>query len=596
MELYITTAIIFIGIFLFIKDYFSIDTTSILIMALFIVSGVLSPEEGFSGFNHPATITLGCMFVVSAAIFKSGIIDSFSDKIIRIAKINYVFALMIFCFSAALFSAFINDTAVVAILIPMALLVCRETGISPARLLIPISFSALFGGTCTLIGTSTNILVSGIAKNSGLEPFNMFEFTLPALCLLAIGLTYLIFVSPWLLPKRVEAHESGLTKKAENYLAEVVLSKESTDVDHSIVKSKLVGQYGAQILSIKRNNHRMYEINGATVLRAEDSMKILIDPQHLSELMDKGGYTLTGNKTNLLEAEKKNDNKDEKTIYEVMIPYGSTLAGRSLRQLNFRNIYYASVLALRHRKEIITQDFSNVVLKEGDMLLLYAAQKDIQALTSRKLMVVLSNYQAKKVNYKKAIPALLITLGVVLSAALNLTSILISAMIGSLLLVTTSILKPKEAYDAIEWKVIFMMAGVLSMGKALEKTGGSDVISQFIFEQIGDLNPRIILSLIFLITFLSTNVLSSKAAAALMAPIVISLAGALQLSEKPFLIGVMFACSLTFMTPVSYPTNTMVYGAGNYKFNDFLKFGTPLNFIIWIAASFIIPMFFPFEV
>ena len=596
MELYITTAIIFIGIFLFIKDYFSIDTTSILIMALFIVSGVLSPEEGFSGFNHPATITLGCMFVVSAAIFKSGIIDSFSDKIIRIAKINYVFALMIFCFSAALFSAFINDTAVVAILIPMALLVCRETGISPARLLIPISFSALFGGTCTLIGTSTNILVSGIAKNSGLEPFNMFEFTLPALCLLAIGLTYLIFVSPWLLPKRVEAHESGLTKKAENYLAEVVLSKESTDVDHSIVKSKLVGQYGAQILSIKRNNHRMYEINGATILRAEDSMKILIDPQHLSELMDKGGYTLTGNKTNLLEAEKKNENKDEKTIYEVMIPYGSTLAGRSLRQLNFRNIYYASVLALRHRKEIITQDFSNVVLKEGDMLLLYAAQKDIQALTSRKLMVVLSNYQAKKVNYKKAIPALLITLGVVLSAALNLTSILISAMIGSLLLVTTSILKPKEAYDAIEWKVIFMMAGVLSMGKALEKTGGSDVISQFIFEQIGDLNPRIILSLIFLITFLSTNVLSSKAAAALMAPIVISLAGALQLSEKPFLIGVMFACSLTFMTPVSYPTNTMVYGAGNYKFNDFLKFGTPLNFIIWIAASFIIPMFFPFEV
>ncbi|ADF53955.1 MAG: SLC13 family permease [Zunongwangia sp.] len=596
MELYITAAIIFIGIFLFIKDYFSIDTTSILIMALFIVSGVLSPEEGFSGFNHPATITLGCMFVVSAAIFKSGIIDSFSDKIIRIAKINYVFALMIFCFSAALFSAFINDTAVVAILIPMALLVCRETGINPSRLLIPISFSALFGGTCTLIGTSTNILVSGIAKKSGLEPFNMFEFTLPALCLLAIGLTYLIMVGPWLLPKRAGAHESGLTKEAQNYLAEVVLGKDSTDVDHAIVQSKLVSQYGAQILSIKRNHHRMYEINGDTILRAEDSMKILIDPQHLSQLMDKGGYTLIGDKTNLLESENKKDNKDEKTIYEVMIPYGSPLAERSLRQLNFRNIYYASVLALRHRKEIITQDFSNVVLKEGDMLLLYAAQKDIQALTSRKLMVVLSNYQAKKINYKKAIPALLITLGVVLSAALNLTSILISAMVGSLLLVTTSILKPKEAYDAIEWKVIFMMAGVLSMGKALEKTGGSELISQFIFEQIGDLNPSIILSLVFLITFLSTNILSSKAAAALMAPIVISLAGALQLSEKPFLIGVMFACSLTFMTPVSYPTNTMVYGAGNYKFNDFLKFGTPLNFIIWIAASFIIPVFFPFEV
>ncbi|WBL23016.1 MULTISPECIES: SLC13 family permease [unclassified Zunongwangia] len=596
MELYITTAIILIGIFLFIKDYFTIDTTSILIMALFIVSGVLSPEEGFSGFNHPATITLGCMFVISAAIFKSGIIESFSDRIISIAKINYVFALMIFCFSAALFSAFINDTAVVAILIPMALLVCRETGISPARLLIPISFSALFGGTCTLIGTSTNILISGIAKKSGLEAFNMFEFTLPALCLLAIGLAYIIIVGPLLLPKRAEAHESGLTKEAQSYLAEVFLKAESTDVDHSIGKSKLVSHYGAQVLSIKRKHHRVYEINGDTILRAEDSIKIIIDPQHLTELMEKGGYELIGDKANLLENEKSKDGKEQKQIYEVMIPYGSSLAERSLRQLNFRNIYYASVLALRHRKEIITQDVSNVILKEGDMLLVYASEKNIQTLLSRKLIVILSNYQTKKVNYKKAIPALLITLGVVLSAALNLTSILISAMIGGLLIVTTSILKPKEAYDAIEWKVIFMMAGVLSMGKALEKTGGSDVISQFIFDQIGGLDPRIILSLIFLITFLSTNVLSSKAAAALMAPIVISLSAALGISEKPLLIGVMFACSLTFMTPVSYPTNTMVYGPGNYKFNDFLKFGTPLNLIIWIAASFIIPIFFPFEI
>lgn len=197
-------------------------------------------------------------------------------------------------------------------------------------------------------------------------------------------------------------------------------------------------------------------------------------------------------------------------------------------------------------------------------------------------------------DYKKAIPALLIVIGVVSAAALNITSILISAMIGSLLLITLTILKPQEAYEAIEWKVIFMMAGVLSMGKALEKTGGSEIISQYIFESLGGLDPRWTLSLIFLITFLSTNVLSSKAAAALMTPIVISLAGAMQVSERPFLIGVMFACSLTFMTPVSYPVNTMVYAPGNYRFRDFLKFGTPLNFIVWVAASFLIPIFFPF--
>ena len=177
MTLYLTFAIIAIGIILFVKEYFSIDTTSIIIMSLFIVSGVLSPEEGFAGFNHPATITLGCMFVISAAIFKSGIIDGLSDKIIRLAKINYIFALITFCLTAAIFSAFINDTAVVAVLIPMALLVCRETDIPPSRLLIPISFSALFGGTCTVIGTSTNILVNSYATESGIEPLGMFEFS-----------------------------------------------------------------------------------------------------------------------------------------------------------------------------------------------------------------------------------------------------------------------------------------------------------------------------------------------------------------------------------------------------------------------------------
>ncbi len=604
MDLYLTVAIIGIGIILFIKDYFTIDTTSILIMALFIVAGVLTPEEGFSGFNHPATITLGCMFVISAAVFKSGIIDGLSTRIIKIAKINYLFALMSFCATAAVFSAFINDSAVVAILIPMALLVCRESGISPSKLLIPISFAALFGGTCTLIGTSTNILVSSYAEKSGLEAFGMFEFSLAGLCLLAIGMVYIFVLSPILLPKRETAEEAGLQKEAESYIAQIELLEENDDVDKTITKSKLINDYKAQILTIKRKHHRLYEINGETILRVNDTIKILINPQSLAKLQENEDYKVIGSEEEVKQAPrydsdkkeegKKKPQKEEKKIYEVMIPYGSDLAEKSLQQLNFRNIYYASVLAIKHRKETITQDVSNIILKEGDMMLLFASEKAIQELTSRKLVVSLSEYQGKKVDYKKAIPAVLITIGVVSAAAFNLTSILVSAMVGSLLIVTTAILKPKEAYEAIEWKVIFMMAGVLSMGNALEKTGGSDIISNFIFENLGNLDTRITLSLIFLITFLSTNVLSSKAAAALMTPIVISLADAMQVSEKPFLIGVMFACSLTFMTPVSYPVNTMVYAPGNYKFNDFLKFGTPLNFIIWIAASFIIPIFFPF--
>ena len=587
MDIYITIGIIAIGIFLFIKDYFSIDTTSILIMALFIVSGVLNPEEGFSGFNHPATLTLGCMFVVSAGVFKSGLINGLSSSIVKIARIHYIIALIVFCLISALFSAFVNDAAVVAILIPLALSVCRDTKIAPSKLLIPISFAALFGGTCTLIGTSTNILISSISEKSGLEPFGMFEFSLPALCLMCIGLIYLFVIAPLLLPKRNGGNSNEL-KIVEKYSAEIILLKGNGDINKSIEKSSLSINYNANIVSIQRNEGTVTIFDRNTILLENDKIKIIISPNKLGDLKSSSLFEIVGQK------ELEREQESSKILFETMIPIGSSLAGNSLKSTSFRNVYNCSVLAIRHRNEVVEEDLSEVIIKEGDLLLINGTKVEINELIKNKIVILLSELNVQKVNYKKAIPALIIAIGVVSAAAFHLTSILISSMIGCLLLVTTSILKPKEAYDAIEWKVIFMMAGVLSMGTALEKTGGADIISEFVFTYFGTFDPRITLSLIFLVTFLSTNILSSKATAALMAPIVIALSAAMQISEKPFLIAVMFACSLTFMTPVSYPTNTMVYAPGNYKFNDFLKVGTPLNIIIWIAASFIIPYFFPF--
>lgn len=585
MELYITLAIIGVGIFLFVKDYFSIDTTSILIMALFIVSGVLNPEEGFSGFNHPATLTLACMFVVSAAVFRSGLIDGLSTTIVKVAKIHYIIALIVFCIISALFSAFINDSAIVAILIPMALSVCRDVKIAPSKLLIPISFAALFGGSCTLIGTSTNILVSSIAEKKGLEPFGMFDFSLPALCLLGIGFLYLFIIAPFLLPKRFNENEKEIT--IEEYTVEIILGVGNNNINKKILKSDIDQQYQARIVSVIREMHPV-SLNEETVLEENDKLKIVISPNKLNELKSDKSYILSG------------DKKDEpldgepKKLYETMVPIGSDLAGNTLKKASFRSIYNCSVLGIRHRNELVQNNISEIMLREGDLLMIEATDDEISKLVNQKMVIVLSEHKEKKINFRKAIPALIIAIGVVSAAAFHLTSILISSMIGCLLLVTTSTIKPKEAYDSIEWKVIFMLAGVLSMGTALEKTGGAKLISSFVYTHFGDFDPRITLSLIFLVTFLSTNVLSSKATAALMVPIVLSLSSAMQISEKPFLIAVMFACSLTFMTPVSYPTNTMVYSSGNYKFSDFLKVGTPLNIIIWIAASLIIPYFFPF--
>ncbi len=520
MELYFTIAIIAIGIFLFVKDYFSIDTTSILIMALFIVTGVLSPEEGFSGFNHPATLTLGCMFVVSAAIFKSGLIDGLSHKIIRLAKIHYFIALILFCLISATFSAFINDTAVVALLIPMVLLVCRETGINPSRLMIPISFAALFGGTCTLIGTSTNLLVSGYAQQSGIEPFGMFEFTMPALCLLGIGLAYIFIVGPFLLPKRGVA-DTDMMQTSEKYIADITIIKGNKDIGRTIEKAKITNDFNGKILGVTRNGLSMDVFDRNTELRENDTLKVLIGPGKLAELKTNELYEIPGE-----DKASEHENAGKK-IYEMMIPTGSYLQGNSLKQMKFRSGYHSSVIAIRNRNETITYNISDVVLKEGDMLLVYGEKQNILAMVDQKILVLLSEYERTRIQYKKAIPALLIGIGVVAAAAFDLTSILISAMVGCILLVTTAIIKPKEAYEAIEWKVIFMMAGVLSMGTALEKTGGADIISDYAFSTLGTLDPRFTLSLIFLVTFLSTNVLSSKATAALMTPIVISLSAAM---------------------------------------------------------------------
>lgn len=603
MELYLTLGIIAVGIFLFVKEFFSIDTTSLLIMAMFIVTGVLSPEEGFSGFTHPATLTLGCMFVISAAIFKSGIIDGLSNKIIKLAKIHYIVALMVFTFVTGLFSAFVNDTAVVAIMIPMALLVCKETGIHPSKLLIPISFAACFGGACTLIGTGTNILISSYAQKSGLPEFGMFELTPVALVLAAIGFFYMFVIAPFLLPKRDKNNDATLIQQAEKYMAEIILTDSCPDINKKLNKTKLVVDYKIQLLTVIRGTTRIRDCSSDFVLEKNDILNVVISPENLINLKGTKGYSIQGDKLRENEAEEIDISPTESTkdipdnqrkIYEVLIPIGSSLSSKSLKELRFRDVYRSSVLAIRQRNEMIMQNISELKLKEGDMLLVYSTEKDIARLVAQHSVFMLSNYEKQKVNYKKAIPALLIAFGVIGAASLNITSILMSAMIGCLLLITTSILKPQEAYEAINWKVIFMIAGVLSMGNALESSGGSTLISGYIFEVMGDLDKRITLGLVFLITFLSTNIISGKATAGLMTPIVISLASALQISERPLLIAVMLACALTFMTPIANPTNTMVYAPGKYKFNDYLKVGTPLNIIIWIAATFLIPLFFPF--
>jgi di/tricarboxylate transporter len=557
-------------------------------MALFIVTGVLTPEEGFSGFNHPANLTLGCMFVISAAIFKSGLIDNLSKHVIRLARVTPHLALIILCLVTVFLSAFINDSAVIAVMIPVGLTVCRKAGINPSKIMMPLSFSALFGGTCTLIGTSTNILVSNIVFKKGLPELGMFEFTAPALLILIIGLTFIFLFSRYLLPAR-ESNEKQLLRESENYICEVELLLGNKDILQTIETCQLTTVHNVQILGIKRNKKEIMPIGRHTILMQGDVIKIMINPAQLAILRSEKFIRLKGEHKSLYFSKQPG-----RRIFELLIPADSPLSGKTLKEINFRNVYNASVIAIRHRDETITQKLSDLKLRDGDMVLVYGDDAEIRHVVEDNVMILLSDYTHSGIDYKKAIPAIIVAFLVITTAAMGAVDLLTAAMVGGLVLILLTTLSPKEAYEAIDWKVIFMVAGVLSMGTALEKTGGSELISQSIYQLLGHYTPHITLSLIFLITLLSTNILSSKATVALMTPIVIELAQAMHVNYKPMIIAVMFACSLTFMTPNSYTTNMMVFTPGNYKYTDYLRFGGPLNLIIWIAASLIIPWFFPF--
>jgi di/tricarboxylate transporter len=588
-EIAITLGIILLAVVLFVREAFSIDTVSILIMVLFMVTGILTPSEGFAGFNNSATITVGAMFVLSAAIYKTGALNGASVLLIKAGKTNYTIALLAIMLIAGLLSAFINDTAVVALLMPVTIEVARKTGISPSKLLMPLSFGALMGGVCTLVGTSTNILVSGIAEKQGLAPIGMFELTGVGIWFLGAGVLYMVVAGRFLMPDRQSGKNLSEDYEINKYLADVQLLASSQLVGKVVKKADLIQDVDLEILTIVRNGEVM-EVFDYTLLKANDILKVRCDVEKLKELEKKEGIKI------LKTGEENGDKSQEEVkLVEVMIRPNSVFDAKVLTHIRFRMVLAgASVMAIRSRKGILHSQLSETPLRAGDIILVRANPAQLQSIRQNKELLIISESEEKKTDVKRIIPTLLVVAGVITTAAMGWAPIVLSACVGVLVLIGLRFISPEEAYEAIEWKVIFMLAGVLSMGLALEKTGAAALIAHFITHTAGSFGPHIVLSMFFFITFMATNVMSNNASAALLAPVAIVTAQAMQVSERPFLLAVTFAASLSFMTPMGYQTNTMIYGPGNYRFVDYLKVGTPLNILLWILASILIPLYFPF--
>ena len=598
----IVVLIVLVGaVIMFATERYPVDVAAIVAMSVLVVTGVITPSQGVSGFSNSATITVAFMFILSAALFKSGAVVSIGNRIAQLFKFNFWLGILVTMITVGVISAFINNTPVVAIFIPILVgAAAQSTKLNVAKMLMPLSYASMFGGVCTLIGTSTNILVSSIAEDNHLEPFSMFEMTRMGLIFFGVGLIYMMTIGIRLIPNR--GMDNGLMKKfgMGEYLTEIVLLPNAPSVGKSIMKSPLVRKLDIDITEVNRKGQSFIMPSKDFVLEAGDVLKVRCNVEKIKALKAKEGVILKSDakfKSRDRSTSRKSDNRV--VFVEAVIAPNSPFEGRTVKDLGFRQRFGATVLAIRHRGELMREKVVNTTLRAGDTLLIEADKDQLHnlrqlELKGRNTFLIVTEVDLPDYRADKMWTVVLTLVGVIAFASLNILPIMMAAIIGSMFLVLTKCISMDEAYNAIDWKVIFLLAGALSLGVAMYESGTAAIISSFIIDVIGSLGPVAVLSAMYIITSILTETMSNNASAVLLAPIAVAAADQLGVDPRPFLMAITFAASSSFMTPVGYQTNTMIYGVGLYRFSDFMRVGTPLNLIFWVLATFLLPVFFPF--
>ncbi|MBD3638266.1 MAG: SLC13 family permease [Crocinitomicaceae bacterium] len=590
----ITLSVILIALILFITEIISVDVIAIGIMIILVLSGVITPEEGLDGFANEAVITVMTMFILSFAVIKSNVIDWIGPTITRMLKKGYATSIGGLSLLVGSMSAFVNNTPVVATFIPVISQSAKKANLPASRFLIPLSFVAMFGGMCTLIGTSTNMLVSGISSQNGLGDFSMFLFAPLGLIFMAVGVVYLMIFGKKLIREREDLTESGHQNQINNFLTEIRYSDLNSNKDFTISNLFKDSLKNLQILFVKRDNEEIESPDNEFVLKDGDVLLVRGDMERIKNIL-KNDYL------HVVEAmaEKKFPDQETKLI-ELILQPNSDILRKKIKNIDFYKKYNANVLAIRQRGKTKFQNLGEVTLRSGDVLLIQTSEKGYQSFVqyqrqSGSPFLILKETELARLDKRKLLISVLTIAGVISLAVTGITPIAIAALAGVILLSATQVITMEDAYKAIDWRVIFLLAGALSLEKAMNKSGLSQDLGDFLIEYVGaDFGPVVVISVLYFMTSVLTEIISNNAAAALLAPIGISIAQGMDINALPFLMAVAFAGSASFYTPIGYQTNTMVYSAGNYKFSDFTIIGAPLNIIFWIIATIFIPVFYPF--
>ena len=589
LDMVLVGIIVVVAMGMFIWGKVRIDIIALCVLVALFVLDLIESEHVLYGLANQATVTIASMFIISEGLVRTGLVEWAARYLDRLAGKTELRLMLLLSLTAAILSAFIINAAIVAIFIPVAMVLARSRRIASSRVLIPLSYASQFGGVCTIVGSSTNLIVNSIVVNNGMEPFGFFEFLPLGLAMVGAGTVYLAAVGHWLLPVRKGEAEEVDKYRLVDYLAELQVTEKSPLLGQTWETSKVGDETKVELANFLRGAKAVSRPS-RTRIKIDDILLLHGNVEQIVEIESKYGLKLLKD-ARVKDRELSSHNMK---ISEVLIPPGSNLIGRTLQDTSIFRRHRLMILAIQRRGKTLRERLSDIKLAENDTVLLQGDKDDIAYIMNSPNAIVTNELTDLYLRRNRALLALAVVLAVVALTTLNVMPIMLAAILGAVAMVVTQCITIEEAYKAVDWKIIFLLAGVLPLGLALEQSGATLWLADHVLEPLAGSGPVILLAALYFITAVLTEAMSNNAAAAILAPIAFSAAATLNIDPSPLLIAITFAASTSFATPIGYKTNTMIYSPGGYRFTDFTKVGVPLNFVFWGLSVLIIPLIWPF--
>jgi di/tricarboxylate transporter len=591
MEIWIVSIILAIILYLLISEKIPIDLIAIGLIVILMLTNLLTPIEAVAGFANPAVLTVGAMFLISQGMIRTGAVGFLGERVIRYSKGKAGLALLIILTIVAAASAFLNNTPVVVLFIPVVMSMCCKFGLSPSKFLIPLSYASILAGSCTLIGTSTNIIVSDLSAGYGYGALEMFELSKVGVPIAVLGLGFLLLAAFKIMPTTANPTCELENGHRQQYLAEIHIPKGSILIEKNPSDAFQSKYPDVEVLELIRNSHIFYPGRDMVTILADDLLLVKGSANSIVEILQSKIAALPSSEKGL----DFGNGEKHPVLVEMIVPPQSDLLEQRLKETDLNRDPDVHAIAIkRSNLHYTAQKLHDISLRVGDILLLWCPPSKLEELRSKRDVIIVEDIHHTIVHRRKVRIAVTIFAGLIFAAATGLADIMVCALTAVFLMAISGCLQLRDAYRSLQPNVLLLIAATIALGQAMQKTGASQVYAQAFLSIFANGSPVLVLAGILVLTSISTHLLSNNATAVLLLPMAISTAAKLGVDPKPFIIAVCLGASACFATPIGYQTNLLVYGPGGYRFEDYFRLGIPLNFLVIILGTFLIPIFWPF--